>query len=152
VAGHRWPIRLPTCAPAAHHRPKTPNPECKLFKRLGLRSTFYTDDAMLQRFPLKPPLPEDTPCPPQPQSGDCALCGRKGGAGGEVSIKKTRCCEQVGLLPSYLGSGWRRRRLPQASPTCFAHHSNPLPLLFPRLTPTSPSTRTLFHHLKTLAR
>ena len=74
--------------------------ECKLFKRLGLRSTFYTDEEMLAAFPLKPP-PGDREVPPAILKGaKCPLC--RTSAKKEV-MKRTSCCHQVSWVGFRVG-------------------------------------------------
>ncbi len=73
--------------------------ECKVFKRLGLHSTFYTDEDMLQRYPLQPCQRKvrrwDVPyMPPDlPSGSSCALCGKNDK---QEQMTYTECCNQVG--------------------------------------------------------
>jgi hypothetical protein len=66
--------------------------ECKLFSRLGLRSTFYTDGEMLAAYPLKPRPSDDAVPPPIPKGTRCPLCRTSVKREG---MKRTRCCHQV---------------------------------------------------------
>lgn len=83
--------------------------ECKVFRRLGIHATFYTDEDMLRRFPLRPPAQfggnsnrggdDDDEVPP---GAECALCGKDDK---QEDMTRTRCCNQVGYYVNKVGSG-----------------------------------------------
>jgi hypothetical protein len=54
--------------------------ECKVFQRVRVHATFYTDEDMLQRYPLQPlgccRRYEDREEVPVPPGSSCALCGK----------------------------------------------------------------------------
>lgn len=68
--------------------------ECKLLRKLNLRSTFYTDKDMLARFPLRPCGERNRHCDAVicPPGSRCALCGKKDR---EEDMTRTDCCDQV---------------------------------------------------------
>lgn len=68
--------------------------ECKLFTRLNLRSTFYTDDDMLTRFPLRPcgQRARNSGRQAVADGSCCALCGKNDQ---QEDMTRTDCCSQV---------------------------------------------------------
>jgi hypothetical protein len=66
--------------------------ECKVFQRVGLHSTFYTDEDMLARFPLTPADDTRSSRDNVPLGSSCSLCGKDDR---QEDMTRTRCCNQV---------------------------------------------------------
>ncbi len=68
----------------------------QVFKRLGIRATFYTDEEMLEQFPFEPTLRDTWPGTSEyediPENSVCPLCLK---TDEEVDMTRTRCCGQV---------------------------------------------------------
>ncbi|GBF92203.1 hypothetical protein Rsub_05285 [Raphidocelis subcapitata] len=79
---------------ADHQRADWPahKEECKVFKRLGLRSTFYRDEDMLAAYPLRPSRLDSNARVRRPSAEEapqCPLCLK---SNGEVAMTRTQCC------------------------------------------------------------
>uniref|UniRef100_A0A383W5K5 MYND-type domain-containing protein n=1 Tax=Tetradesmus obliquus TaxID=3088 RepID=A0A383W5K5_TETOB len=78
-----------------HQRDDWPQhkPECKAFRALGLRATFYRDEDMLAAFPLQShrAARSSTP-PPVPAGASCPICGK---GAGQAPLTRTPCCQQL---------------------------------------------------------
>lgn len=81
--------------------------ECKVFQRVRVHATFYTDEEMLRRYPLQPcgrsGRYEDSEDVPVPPGSSCALCGKNDE---QEHMTRSQCCNQVGQCGVSFSTLW----------------------------------------------